>query len=227
MSLIYVHVSNADGHCSYPNDTLAPSELNCSDCQQHLDKMRQFWHRMECGNETPTSIDKTCCRSWCRQLASLFSQTVSWRDHCFKMWGCRENEKARMPFSIILTNTTDSSYLGRIKVKQCLTLNFPAIKLTPSSEVGVFDFLATFLVSIVIGPLILPFRECTNKSSPPPTRVRIVIDISSTFARIMQSSKCNHVYVLSYAISISYAICIPYVISNVLIGCSILDVLCS
>ncbi|XP_027056195.1 adhesion G-protein coupled receptor D1-like [Pocillopora damicornis] len=134
MSLIYVQVSNADGHCSYPNDTLAPSELNYSDCQRHLDKMRQFWHRMECGNETPTSIDKTCCRSWCRQLASLFSQTSSWRDRCFKMWGCRENEKARMPFSIILTNTTDSSYLGRIKVEQCLTLNFPAIKLTPSSE---------------------------------------------------------------------------------------------
>ena len=220
MSLIYVQVSNADGHCSYSNDTLAPSELNCSDCQEHLDKMRQVWHRMECGNETPTSIDKTCCRSWCRQLASLFSQTSSWRDHCFKMWGCRENEKARMPFSIILTNTTDSSYLGRIKVEQCLTLNFPAIKLTPSSEVGVFDFLATFLVSIVIGPLIPPFKECTNKS-PPPTRVRIVIDISSTFARIMQSSKCNREYVLSYAI------CIPSVISNVLIGSSILDVLCS
>ena len=182
--------------------------------------MRQFWHRMECGNETPTSIDKTCCRSWCRQLASLFSQTSSWRDRCFKMWGCRENEKARMSFSIILTNTTDSSYLGRIKVEQCLTLNFPAIKLTPSSEVGVFDFLATFLVSIVIGPLIPPFKECTNKS-PPPTRVRIVIDISSTFARIMQSSKCNREYVLSYAI------CIPSVISNVLIGSSILDVLCS
>ena len=118
-----------------------------------------MWHRMKCGNKTPTFIDKTCCSSWCSQLASLFSQTSSWRDHCFKMWGCRENEKARMPFSIILTNTTDSSYLGRIKVKQCLTLNFPAIKLTPSSEVGVFDFLATFLVSIVIGPLIPPFKK--------------------------------------------------------------------
>ena len=74
-----------------------------------------------------------------------------------------------MQFSIILTNTTDSSYLGRIKVKQCLTLNFPAIKLTPSSEVGVFDFLATFLVSIVIGPLIPPFKECTNRSPPNPS----------------------------------------------------------
>ena len=187
MSLIYVHVSNADGHCSYPNDTLAPSELNCSDCQQHLDKMRQFWHRMECGIETPTSIDKTCCRSWCRQLASLFSQTSSWRDHCFKMWGCRENEKARMPFSIILTNTTDSSYLGRIKVEQCLTLNFPAIKLTPSSEVGVFDFLATFLVSIVIGPLIPPFKECTNKSPPPhpsPHSYRYKFDFRTNHAKL-------------------------------------------
>ena len=228
MSLIYVHVSNADGHCSYPNDTLAPSELTRSDYQQGVKDMRRIWHRMECGNETATLIDKNCCSSWCKQLASFFSQASSWRDHCFKMWGCRENEKARMPFSIILTNTTDSSYLGRIKVKQCLTLNFPAIKLTPSSEVGVFDFLATILVSIFIGPLIPPFKECTNQfAPPPPTRVRTVIDISSTFARIMQSSKCNHEYVLSYAISISYAICIPYVISNVLIGCSILDVLCS
>ena len=165
MSLIYVHVSNADGHCSYPNDTLAPSELTRSDYQQGDKDMRRIWHRMECGNETATLIDKNCCSSWCKQLASFFSQASSWRDHCFKMWGCRENEKARMPFSIILTNTTDSSYLGRIKVKQCLTLNFPAIKLTPSSEVGVFDFLATFLVSIVIGPLILPFR---GKQIPPP-----------------------------------------------------------
>ena len=219
MSLIYVHVSNADGHCSYPNDTLAPSELTRSDYQQGVKDMRQIWHRMECGNETATLIDKNCCSSWCKQLASFFSQASSWRDHCFKMWGCRENEKARMPFSIILTNTTDSSYLGRIKVKQCLTLNFPAIKLTPSSEVGIFDF------SIVIGPLILPFRG--KQIPPPPTRVRTVIDISSTFARIMQSSKCNHEYVLSYAISISYAICIPSVISDVLIGCSILNVLCS
>ncbi|XP_066022646.1 adhesion G-protein coupled receptor D1-like [Pocillopora verrucosa] len=134
MSLINVYESNADGHCSRPNDTLAPSELNCSDYQQHRDKMRQYWHRMECDNKTPTSIDKTCCNSWCRQLASLFSQTSSWRDHCFKMWGCRKNEKTRMQFSIILTNTTDSSYLGRIQAKQCWKLNFPAIKLTPLSE---------------------------------------------------------------------------------------------
>ena len=156
MSLINVYESNADGHCSHPNDALAPSELNCSDCQQHRDKMRQYWHRMECDNKTPKSIDKTCCSSWCRQLASLFSQTSSWRDHCFKMWGCRKNEKTRMQFSIILTNTTDSSYLGRIQVKQCWKLNFPAIKLTPLSEVGVFYFFVTFVVPIVIGPLILP-----------------------------------------------------------------------
>ena len=156
MSLINVYESNADGHCSRPDDTLAPSELNCSDCQQNLDKMRQYWHRMKCGNETPTSIDKTCCRSWCRQLASLFSQTSSWRDHCFKMWGCRENEKTQ--FSIILKNTTESSYLSRIQVKQslCWNLNFPAIKLTPLSEVGVFYFFVTFVVPIVISPLILP-----------------------------------------------------------------------
>ena len=38
MSLINFYESNADGHCSRPNDTLAPSELNCSDCQQHRDK---------------------------------------------------------------------------------------------------------------------------------------------------------------------------------------------
>ena len=96
MSLINVYESNADGHCSRPNDTLAPSELNCSNCQQLRDKMRQYWHRIVCDNKTPTSIDKTCCSSWCRQLASLFSQTSSWRDHCFKMWGCRENEKTRI-----------------------------------------------------------------------------------------------------------------------------------
>ena len=47
MSLIKVYESNADGHCSHPNDALAPSELNCSDCQQHRDKMRQYWHRMD------------------------------------------------------------------------------------------------------------------------------------------------------------------------------------
>ena len=45
MSLINVYKSIADGHCSRLNDTLAPSELNCSDCQQHLDVMR---HRMKC-----------------------------------------------------------------------------------------------------------------------------------------------------------------------------------
>ena len=190
MSLIYVHVSNADGLCSYPNDTLAPSELNRSDyrtLQQSVQEMRRIWHRMECGNETPTYIDKNCCSSWCKQLASFFSQASSWRDHCFKMWGCRENEKTRMQFSIILTNTTDSSYLGRIKVKQCLTLNFPAIKLTPSSEVGVFDFLATFLVSIVIGTLIPPFKECINRSPPPnpsPHSYRYKFDFRANHAKL-------------------------------------------
>ena len=89
-------------------------------------------------------------------LFHLFSQTSSWRDHCFKMWGCRKNEKTRMQFPIILTNTTDSSYLGRIQVKQCWKPNFTAIKLTPLSEVGVFYFFVTFVVPIVIGPLILP-----------------------------------------------------------------------
>ncbi|RMX61568.1 hypothetical protein pdam_00020427 [Pocillopora damicornis] len=134
MSLIYVYVYNADGHCSYPNDTLAPSELTRSNYQQSVQEMRQIWHRMKCGNETPTSIGKDCCISWCEQLTSFFSQASSWKDHCFKMWGCRKNEKTRMKFSMILTNTTDSSYLGRIQVKQCWKLEFPAIKLTPSSE---------------------------------------------------------------------------------------------
>ncbi|XP_066023903.1 adhesion G protein-coupled receptor E3-like isoform X2 [Pocillopora verrucosa] len=89
---------------------------------------------MKCGNETPTSIDRDCCISWCEQLTSFFSQASSWKDHCFKMWGCRKNEKTRMQFPMILTNTTDSSYLGRIQVKKCWKLNFIAIKLTPSSE---------------------------------------------------------------------------------------------
>ena len=84
MSLIYVYVYNADGHCSYPNDTLAPSELNRSDYQQSVQEMRRIWHRMKCGNETPTSIDRDCCISWCEQLTSFFSQASSWKDHCFK-----------------------------------------------------------------------------------------------------------------------------------------------
>ncbi|XP_066023890.1 adhesion G-protein coupled receptor D1 isoform X2 [Pocillopora verrucosa] len=141
-----------DGHCSRPNDTLAPSELNCTNCQQLRDKMRQYWHRIVCDNKTPTSIDKTCCSSWCRQLASLFSQTSSWRDHCFKMWGCRKNEKTRMQLSIILTNTTDSSYLGRIQVKKCWKLNFPAIKLTPLSESPGKKLVDTILKEVTNSP---------------------------------------------------------------------------
>ena len=168
MSLIYVYVYNADGHCSNPNDTLAPSELTRSDYQQNVREMRRIWHRMKCGNETPTSIDRDCCISWCEQLTSFFSQASSWKDHCFKMWGCRINEKTRKQFSVILTNTTDSSYLGRIKVKQCRKLNFTAIKLTPSSEVGVFDFLVTFVMPIVLGPIIPPFRECQTYPPPDP-----------------------------------------------------------
>ena len=160
MSLIYVYVYNADGHCSNPSDTLAPSELTRSDYQQSVQEMSRIWHRMKCGNETPTSIDRDCCISWCEQLTSFFSQASSWKDHCQKIWGCRKNEKTPFQFSVILTNTTDSSYLSIIKVKQCWELNFPAIKLTPSSEVGVFDFLVTFLMPIVVGPLIPPFREC-------------------------------------------------------------------
>ena len=159
MSLIDVYVYNADGHCSSANDTIGTTELNRSDYQQHVEVMRQYWHRMKCGNETPTSIDRDCCISWCEQLTSFFSQASSWKDRCFKMWGCRKNE-TRMQFSIMLTNTTDSSYLGRIKVKQCWKLNFPAIKLTPSSGVVVFDFLVTFLMPNVVGPPIPPFREC-------------------------------------------------------------------
>ena len=158
MSLIDVYVCNADGPCSHPNDTLGPTNLNHLDYQRQVEVMRQYWHRMKCGNETPTSIDKVCCSSWCRQLTFFFSQTSSWRNHCFKMWGCRENEKTRVQFSLILTNTTDSSYLGRIQVKQCWKPNFSAIKLTPSSKVGVFDFLVTFLIPIVVGPLIPPLR---------------------------------------------------------------------
>ena len=160
MSLIDVYVYNADGHCSRPNDTIGPPELKRSDYQQLVEVMRQYWHRMKCGNETPTSIDRDCCISWCEQLTYFFSQASSWKDHCFKIWGCRKNEKTHKQFSVILTNTTDSSYLSIIKVKQCWKLNFPAIKLTPSSEVGVFDFLVTFLMPIVVGPLIPPFREC-------------------------------------------------------------------
>ena len=168
MSLIYVYVYNADGHCSRPNDTLGPSELNRSNYQQHVEVMRQYWHRMECGNETPTYIDRDCCISWCEQLTSFFSQASSWKDRCFKMWRCRKNEKTRKQFSMILTNTTDSSYLGTIKVKRCWKLNFLVIKLTTSSEVGVFDFLVTFLMPIVVGPLIPPFRECQTYPPPDP-----------------------------------------------------------
>ena len=164
MSPFNVFVSNADGHCSRPDDTLGPSELNCSDCQQHVREMPQYWRRMKCGNETPTSIDKTCCQSWCKQLTSCFSQLPFWKEDCVRMWRCRKNEKPRKQISIILTNTTDSSYLGRIKVKQCWKLNFPAIKITPSSEVRVFDFLVTFLVPVVVVTLISPFRECRNQS---------------------------------------------------------------
>ena len=166
MSLINVYESNADGHCSRPNDTLAPSELNCSDCQQHRDKMRQYWRRMECDNKTSTSIDKTCCSSWCRQLASLFSQTSSWRDHCFKMWGCRKNEKTRMQFPIILTNTTDSSYLGRIQVKQCWKPNFIAIKLTPLSEVGVFYFFCNICSAYCYWSFNSPPLDAVETNSP-------------------------------------------------------------
>ena len=158
MSLIDVYVYNVDGPCSYPDDIIGPSDLNRYQLQ--VKEMISIWHRMRCGNETPTSIDRDCCISWCEQLTSFLSQASSWKDHCFKMWGCRINEKTHKQFSVILTNTTDSSYLGRIKVKQCWKLNFPAIKLTPSSGVVVFDFLVTFLMPIVVGPPIPPFREC-------------------------------------------------------------------
>ena len=160
MSLIDVYVYNADGHCSRPNDTIGPPELKRSDYGQLVRKMRVYWHRMKCGNETPTYIDKNCCIYWCKQLTSFFSQVSFWRDDCFRMWGCRKNEKTRKQLSIVLTNTTDSSYLGTIRVRQCRKLNFPAIKLTPSSEVVVIDFLVTFLMPIVVGPPIPPFREC-------------------------------------------------------------------
>ena len=164
MSSFNVFVSNADGHCSRPNDTLGPSELDHSDCQQYVREMPQYWHRMKCGNETPTSINETCCHSWCEQLTSCFSQLPPWKKDCVRMWRCRK--KPRKQISIILTNTTDSSYLGRIKVKQCWAKkpNFPAIKITPSSEVRVFDFLVTFLVPVVVVTLISPFRECRNHS---------------------------------------------------------------
>ena len=113
-------------------------------------------------NVAPTSIDETCCHSWCEQLTSCFSQLPPWKKDCVRMWRCRK--KPRKQISIILTNTTDSSYLGRIKVKQCWKLNFPAIKITPSSEVRVFDFLVTFLVPVVVVTLISPFRECRYQS---------------------------------------------------------------
>ena len=166
MSPFNVFVSNADGHCSRPNDTLGPSELDRSHCQQHVREMPQIWHRMKCGNETPTSITKTCCHSWCKQLTSCFSQLPFWKEDCVRMWRCRKNEKPRKQISIILTNTTDSSYLGRIKVKQCWAKkpNFPAIKITPSREVRIFNFLVTFLVPVVVVTLISPFRECRNQS---------------------------------------------------------------
>ena len=143
MSPFNLFVSNADGHCSRPNDTLGPSELDRSHCQQHVREMSQIWHRMKCGNETPTSISKTCCHSWCKQLTSCFSQLPFWKEDCVRMWRCKENKNPRKQISIILKNTTDSSYLGRIKVKQCWARkpNFPTIKITPSSEVRVFVFL--------------------------------------------------------------------------------------
>ena len=112
---------------------------------------------MKCGNETPSSINITCCRSWCEQLGSCFSQLPSWKEDYVRMWRCWKRKGPRTKFSIILTNTRDSWYLGRIKVKQCWKLNFPAIKLTPSIKVSVFDFLVTILVPIAIGPLILHF----------------------------------------------------------------------
>ena len=177
MSLFNVYVSNADAHCSSPNDALGPSELNPSGCQQHIQETLQYWHRMECGNETPTSIDKICCSSWYEQLTSCFSKKPSWEEDCVRMWSCRRNEKPRKQFFIILRNRTDSSYLGRIKVKQCGARkpNFPAIKLIPSSEVRVFDFLVTFLVPIVIGPLISPLRECRNQSPSWPQSAQLSI----------------------------------------------------
>ena len=164
MSPFNVFVSNADVHCSRPDETLGPSELNGSDCQQYVREMSQYWHRMKCGNETPAYIDETCCHSWCEQLTSCFSQLPPWKKDCVRMWRCRK--KPRKQISIILTNTTDSSYLGRIKVKQCWAKkpNFPAIKITPSSEVRVFDFLVTFLVPVVVVTSISPFRECRNQS---------------------------------------------------------------
>ena len=162
MSPFNLFVSNADGHCSRPNDTLGPSELNRSDCQQYVRKMPQQWRRMKCDNETPTSIDETCCHSWCEQLTSCFSQLPPWEKYCVRMWRCRK--KPRKKISIILTNIRDSSYLGRIKVKHCWAKNFPAIKITLSSEVRVFDFLVTFLVPVVVVTSISPFRECRNQS---------------------------------------------------------------
>ena len=90
MSLIDVYVYNADGQCSRANDTLGPPEMSRSDYQQQVAEMRYDWHRMECGNETPTCIDSDCCISWCEQLNSFFSQASSWKDHCFK---CGDAEK--------------------------------------------------------------------------------------------------------------------------------------
>ncbi|XP_027056190.1 adhesion G protein-coupled receptor L4-like isoform X2 [Pocillopora damicornis] len=67
------------------------------------------------------------------------------------MWRCRKNEKPREQFSIILTNKTDSSYLGRIKVKQCWARKpkFPAIKLTPSSEFSNKKLVDTILKEVI------------------------------------------------------------------------------
>ncbi|RMX61565.1 hypothetical protein pdam_00020432, partial [Pocillopora damicornis] len=164
------------GHCFRPNDTLGPLELNPPGCQQHVQETLQYWHRMKCGNETPTSIDKICCSSWCEQLTSCFSQERSWKEDCIRsrfkrrinavnptadeVTGVKRASQVNETISVILprklnvqppNNHENSSYLGRIKVKQCWARKpkFPAIKLTPSSEFSNKKLVDTILKEVI------------------------------------------------------------------------------
>lgn len=138
------YFSNAENHCSSFNETLSYSKLNGTECQQGLGQWRQNWRKMICRNESDTYIDWDCCKSWCEQLASCFRQSSSWTSRCKEMWRCKQTRKIpRKKLSIIMTNTTDSSYLGSIKVKYCWKTKFSAIKLISAIEVSAFDTCVT------------------------------------------------------------------------------------
>ena len=83
-----------------------------------------------------------------------------------KCGGAEKMKKTRIQFPIILTNTTDSSYLGRIQVKQCWKPNFTAIKLTPLSEVGVFYFFCNICSAYCYWSFNSPPLDTVETNSP-------------------------------------------------------------